>query len=311
MTTGLNYSQYVTQIATMAVVSETDAAFQTILTQMITYAENRMYRDLDFLFTSGSSTAYSLTAGSRILNVNADTFPYGTLVVPEQINVLSDSTNPDLATRVPLLPTTKEFLDACYGSGAVVNRGLPQYWVPFDDYTFLVGPYPDQSYTVEIVGTYRPASLGYLPPVTSAVVNGTITFSAAHGLSTGNTITLYGFSPAAWNASFVVTVTGTTTVLVNTTAATATTIGTAAYAGSTTFISLNLPDVMIMASMIYISAYQRNFGRANDDPQMAITYESQYQALLKGAAMEEARKKFEASGWSSQSPSPIATPTRG
>jgi hypothetical protein len=66
-----------------------------------------------------------------------------------------------------------------------------------------------------------------------------------------------------------------------------------------------------MASMIYISAYQRNFGRANDDPQMAITYESQYQALLKSAMMEENRKKFEAAAWSSQSPSTAATPTRG
>lgn len=250
MTTPMSYdgsvsgtTSYITQMATMAVVAETDPAFLTILPQMIVYAELRMYRDLDFLFTSGSTTAYSLTEGSRILNVNADTFPYGTLVVPEQINVLVGSNDPDLADRVPLLPTTKEFLDAVYGSGAVANRGLPQYWVPFDDYTFLVGPYPDDSYTVELIGTYRPESL------------------------------------SATNTE--------------------------------TFISKNLPDIMIMASMVYISGYQRNFGRANDDPQMAITYESQYQALLKGAAVEEARKKFEAAGWSSQSPSTFATPTRG
>jgi hypothetical protein len=250
MTTPMSYdgsvagtTSYVTQMATMAVVAETDPAFLTILPQMIVYAELRMYRDLDFLFTSGVSTAYSLTAGNRTLNVPADTFPLGTLVVPEQINVLVGSTDPDLADRVPLLPTTKEFLDAVYGSGAVANRGVPQYWVPFDDYTFLVGPYPDDNYTVELVGTYRPASLSASNP--------------------------------------------------------------------TTFISLNLPDIMIMASMVYISAYQRNFGRMNDDPQMAISYESQYQTLLKGAMVEEARKKFEAAGWSSQSPSPIATPTRG
>ena len=250
MTTPMSYNgsvagttSYVTQMATMAVVDAADPAFLTILPQMIVYAELRMYRDLDFLFTSGSTTAYSLTTGSRVLNVNADTFPYGTLVVPEQINVLVGSTNPDLAQRVPLLPTTKEFLDAVYGSGAIANRGVPQYWVPFDDYTFLVGPYPDSGYTVEIVGTYRPASLSATNP--------------------------------------------------------------------TTFISLNLPDIMIMASMVYISAYQRNFGRMNDDPQMAMSYESQYQTLLKGAASEEARKKFEAAAWSSQSPSPLATPTRG
>ena len=250
MTTPMSYdgsvsgtTSYITQIATMAVVPEADPAFLTILPQMIVYAELRMYRDLDFLFTSGSTTAYSLTSGSRILNVPADTFPYGTLVVPEQINVITPAgtSNPDLGTRNPLLPTTKEFLDAVYGSSS--TTGLPQYWVPFDDYTFLVGPYPDAGYTVELVGTYRPASL------------------SASNL--------------------------------------------------TTFISLNLPDLMIMASMVYISAYQRNFGRANDDPQMAVTYESQYQTLLKSAATEEARKKFEASGWSSQSPSPFATPTRG
>jgi len=78
-----------------------------------------------------------------------------------------------------------------------------------------------------------------------------------------------------------------------------------------TFISQNLPDLLVMASMIYISAYQRNFGRINDDPAMAQTYESQYQALLKGATVEESRKKFQSSGWTSYSPSPVASPTRG
>ncbi len=78
-----------------------------------------------------------------------------------------------------------------------------------------------------------------------------------------------------------------------------------------TFMSQYFPDLLIMASMIYISAYQRNFGRQSDDPQMAQSYESQYQALLKSASVEEMRKKFEGSGWSSQSPAPIATPSRG
>ena len=66
-----------------------------------------------------------------------------------------------------------------------------------------------------------------------------------------------------------------------------------------------------MASMIYISAFQRNFGRQSDDPQMAQSYESQYQALLKGGMVEEYRKKFEAGGWTSMSPAVVASPTRG
>jgi len=77
---------------------------------------------------------------------------------------------------------------------------------------------------------------------------------------------------------------------------------------NTTFISTYLPDMLIMASMIYVSAYQRNWGRQSDDPQMAQSYEGQYQALLKGAMVEEYRKRFEAYAWSSESVSPVATP---
>ena len=85
---------------------------------------------------------------------------------------------------------------------------------------------------------------------------------------------------------------------------------TAAAATGTTFISTYLPDLLIMASLIYISAFQRNFGRMSDDPAMAQSYEGQYQVLVKGAVSEEYGKKFEASAWSSSSSSPAATPTR-
>lgn len=82
-------------------------------------------------------------------------------------------------------------------------------------------------------------------------------------------------------------------------------------ANTTTFISQYLPDLFLMASMIFISGYQRNFGRQSDDPAMAQSYESQYQSLLRGATVEEYRKKFAASGWTSMSPSPVASPGRG
>jgi hypothetical protein len=78
----------------------------------------------------------------------------------------------------------------------------------------------------------------------------------------------------------------------------------------TTFISTYFPDLLIQASLIYISQIQRNFGQASNDPAMGPTYELQYQNLLKGAAVEEGRKKFSASAWSSMSPPVAATPTR-
>jgi hypothetical protein len=203
----------------------------------IDYAELRICRDLDFLFTSSANSSFALTQNDRRV-----TIPQGTFVVTEQINVITPfgTVNPELGTRNPLLPATKEFLDAVYGSAS--TAGVPKYYCAFNDNVFLVGPFPNQAYQIEIVGTVRPAPL-----------------------SVGN---------------------------------------------PTTFISSYLPDLFIMASMIYITGYQRNFGKIADDPAMAITYEQQYQTLLKGALVEEMRKKYEASAWSSQSPSPVATPTR-
>jgi hypothetical protein len=214
---------------------------------MIDYATLRINRDLDLLITSASlsGAGYKLTAGNRNLSFSQNLPDGSYFVVSEQINLITPAgqTDPDAGTRTPLLPATKEFLDAVFGSSIVDNRAQPKYFAPFNDTLFLVGPVPDEEYYVEVVGTVRPAPLSEGVPVT--------------------------------------------------------------------FISQYLPDLLIMASMIYISAYQRNFGRQSDDPQMAQSYESQYGMLLKSAMVEEARKKYEGAAWSSQAPAPVASPTRG
>lgn len=79
---------------------------------------------------------------------------------------------------------------------------------------------------------------------------------------------------------------------------------------SYTFISAYLPDLMLMASMIYLSGFQRNFGKQADDPAMAVTYESQYNALLKGATTEEGRRKLWGSAWTALSQPVAATANR-
>jgi hypothetical protein len=235
--TGLTYTQYVTQVATMAVVEPADPAFVTILPAMIDYAELRIERDLDLLATVSASSAFSIASGGRSL-----TLPQGAFVTIQQINVLTPAgtSNPNAAARRALLPVTKEYLDAAWPSAQ--GASAPSYFAMLNDRTILVGPWPDASYQVEVVGTAR------LPPL----------------------------SPT----------------------------------NPTTVISTQLPDLLLMASMIYISAYQRNFGRMSEQPEMAVSYEAQYQALLKSAAVEEFRKKFQSSAWTSFSPSPVASPAR-
>ena len=239
MTTGLTYSEYVDEIATLAVVPTNDPNFVEILPQMITYAENRIYRDLDLLETVTAISSYATTLNGRTV-----TFPIADFITVQEVNVITPAgtTVPNNGTRVPLLPATKEWMNYVYPSSA--SAAEPDYFAMFDQNTIILGPWPNNTYTVEVVGTFRPDSL-----------------------SASNT---------------------------------------------STFVSLYLPDLMIMASMIYISAFQRNFiSAAANDPQMPVNYETQYQTLMKGAMVEEARKKFQSAGWTAMSPSPVATPTRG
>jgi hypothetical protein len=79
---------------------------------------------------------------------------------------------------------------------------------------------------------------------------------------------------------------------------------------TSTFLTLNLPDLFVAASMIFMCGYQKKFGAMSGDPQQGMTWEQYYGELKKGAAIEEARKKFQSAGWSPMVPTPAATPPR-
>lgn len=235
---GLTYATYKTALATLSVVPETDPNWLAILPDTIDYAELRIYRDLDLL-----STVQTVTSYTTAVNTSQVQLASGQFVTLQNVNVITPAgtTTPDNGTRVPLLPVTKEYIQYAWPSNT--NSGVPSYFAMIDERTFSLGPWPNNNYTLEIIGTYRPPTLSSI--------------------------------------------------------------------NTTTFISQYLPDLFLMASMIFISGYQRNFGRQSDDPQMAQSYEAQYQSLLKGATVEEYRKKFQSTAWTSMSPSPIASPARG
>jgi len=241
LTTGLSYdgsvsgtSTFVGQLAELAVIPSTDINFQNILPMAISYAENRIYRDLDLLaaispFYTSSSTGFALTAGQRFFNVPVDTF-----MTIQNISVVTTPGAPiGSAPRQPLLAVTRDF---------ILSQGLDPNALVYS-FQILLGPTPDQAYPLDIMGAQRPLSLS----------------------STNET----------------------------------------------TFISLYLPELMLMAAMVYISGYQRNWsGSSANDPQQPINYEMQYQTLLKNAGAEEARKKYQASGWTALSAAPAASPAR-
>jgi hypothetical protein len=77
-----------------------------------------------------------------------------------------------------------------------------------------------------------------------------------------------------------------------------------------TYISAYYPDMLIIASMIFVSAFQRNFSATSADTEMSMSYEKQYQVLRLGAVEDEDTKSQHGSAWTGYTTPTAATPTR-
>jgi hypothetical protein len=221
----------------MAVIDPSNPPFLEALPSAIDYAELRMQRDLDLLATVNSNTSFALSANTRSV-----TFTEGTFVTIQNVNVITPAgtSDPNSGTRNPCLSVSKEFLDYTWPS--VSGATVPVWFAMLNANTLYFGPWPDQNYHIELVGTVR-------------------------------------FTPLSAS-------------------------------NQTNYLGTYFPDLYVQCAMIYVSEYQRQFGATANDPQMPGTYEAQYKLLLSSAQVEEARRKFSSVAWTSQSPSPVATPSR-
>jgi len=235
----LNYTTYTQQIANIMVVSTSDTNFQIMLPGMIDYAEQRIYRELDLIYTQVTDSTATVSSGNRNFNLPTS---IGTFIITDNINIITPAgTQAALGTRVQLTPTSREFLDIAYPSGQTAT-GVPEFYAMASNAGVIFGPAPDAPYVAEVVGVQRPTPL-----------------------STAN---------------------------------------------SSTILTQYVPDLMIAASMVFGAGYMRDFGAQSDNPQMAQSWEAQYKSLFASAAVEQARASFQSEGWTSDQPSPIATPKR-
>jgi hypothetical protein len=151
----LTYNSLVTSLANLIVVSPVDVGYAAALPNIIGDAEGRLYRELDLLSTVTRDTGL-LVANNRNFTLPQNN---GRFVVVEQQNIITPAgtTDPDLGTRHPMLPVSKEFLDAVWPS--VAGAGVPGSFAPISDQEWILGAWPNAAYTVEVVGTIRPAPL--------------------------------------------------------------------------------------------------------------------------------------------------------
>jgi hypothetical protein len=232
----MNYTEYIASMRALLQINIADADFTAVQDRMIEYAELRIYRDGDLLTATQRDSTMVFTADNR----NAS-LPSG-MIVASSVNVITpaSASSADLGKRNPLTPVSMDTLDFLWPNAT--GHALPKLFARKDDGSICVGPWPDQAYRIEFVGTRRPTLLSASNP--------------------------------------------------------------------TDFISVNLPDLLIAASMVWGSLYKQNYAGAGSvsggDPQKGMNWDAEYKRIFAASNMEELRKRFRSEGWSGEQPSPVA-----
>jgi hypothetical protein len=138
-----------------------DAGYLNIVPAMIDYAEGRIYRELDPLRIQVTDSTTVVSSGDRdfaVTNAAVSALP-GSYIIVDNINVILTSTfGTQAGSRVQLTPVSREFMDIAYPSGTVAT-GVPAFWAMASDTAAILGPPPDLSYALEIIGVQHPTPL--------------------------------------------------------------------------------------------------------------------------------------------------------
>jgi hypothetical protein len=209
----MTYDEYVARLAALLVVEPTDERFVTLLPWITESAELRILREptFDFLATRGGSVSAGPTAaGDRSIP-----FP-SSIIVAEQINLLTPAnTQGSSATVIPLLRTTKEYIDSTWPNPALMQIPAPfaMYYAIRNqgnaDPEILIAPTPNDSYYLTVYGTSRPTPLSSsFPSNFISIEMPDLLMAAAMVLGTGGILKAYGSqsddpqSSMSWNAVY-------------------------------------------------------------------------------------------------------------
>src|SRR6516225_8875405 len=132
----LNYSTYVNTLATLTIISSNDTNFQNILPSAISYAEQRILRELDLLNAKVTDVA-TVSSGNRLLTYPSN---IGTYLVVDQINIFTPAgSSAATGIRVPMQIVSREFISTVYPSD-VTSVGTPTYFAIRDDNMSIIAP---------------------------------------------------------------------------------------------------------------------------------------------------------------------------
>jgi hypothetical protein len=148
----LTYSTYVSSLANMLIVAVTDPGFQAMIPNCLDDAELFLQRRLDLVDSTVRDTSATFTLSTRNFSLPTT---LGTFIVVDQMNVITPAgiTNAENGTRHSLIPASIDTLDALWPSSS--GSTIPVYFAMMNQDLAIVGPWPDQTYNIEVVGTQR------------------------------------------------------------------------------------------------------------------------------------------------------------
>jgi hypothetical protein len=139
----MNYTELVTEIQSYVENEFATADINTFIEQ----AEQRIYNTVQLPAIRKNVTG-SLTTGNKYLSVPDDWLATFSLAVIDDTGEYQYLLNKDV-----------NFIRAAYPTTTVLDRGLPEYYAIFDYNSFILGPTPDQDYSVELHYYYYPESI--------------------------------------------------------------------------------------------------------------------------------------------------------
>jgi hypothetical protein len=264
------WSDYYNALITMLQVADPSGQtnFNIILRRLIDDAELMIFRHpkLDFLATRTSDRTQQTTAGMRTVPI-----PSPFIIIEDMTLITPTGTQPHTmgASRVPLLRVERAFLDMVWP-----QETLTQAPVPFETYYAIFdmqqaqSPAPLPQEPIAGIALNNSRALVAPTPDANYVVEYQGTYRPARfydvaGFDPGNPVgQQYANNPQA-----------------------------------TTFLSTWMPDLLLSASMVFGTAYQKNWSAMGDDPRQALSWMKHFNDQIMVVSSEEFRKKMMGWNW--------------
>jgi hypothetical protein len=139
--------------------------FVAYVPRVIEYGEGRCYREIVPLATRMSNATARVVGGLRTLPLGSF-FPQP--VVLEGLALITPvGTIPSQGTRWQYEETSIDFIDSIWpveGTMMAPSATDERYWALVDNQTVVIAPTPDQSYTAEGTGIFRPTPMSDTNP---------------------------------------------------------------------------------------------------------------------------------------------------